>query len=309
MAPRHKARLEEEKKVIRRWLSNCSWIGSHIPARPTTRRGGPTPSSELGTRADYGWQAAAICRIMSSMERCGATSFRDHVVICGWSDKAAGIVRQLHAPVIKDKPSIVVIDEGPVTFPDEPAFADVYSIQGDPTRDEVLAEACVAAADSAVILPDSRDGDRADARSIMIALAIESINRDVHTCVEVVDSRNVSHFERTAVNEIVSLSSVSEKLLAQAALFHGITDFYQELLTFEEANNELYRVAPPAGLVGETFADAYASLLEQRVTLIGVNAGDGPAINPPSDTVIRSGDDLWVIALSKPDFDDDKASD
>lgn len=227
-----------------------------------------------------------------------------HVIICGWGEKAFRIVRELHAPVIEDRKPVLLIADQTGTLPDEPAFEDVHALTGDPTLDETLHAAGVDRAETAIILADKARGQLADARSILIALAIESINPNVHTAVEVVDSANLPHFSRTAVNEIISISDLSEKLLAQAALNHGVTDFYQELLLFQENGNEFYRVALPAADVGRTFADLHARLLARRIIAIGVHNGGLPRLNPGADYVLREGDDLWLIAFRKPCLED-----
>ena len=225
-----------------------------------------------------------------------------HVVICGWSDKTERIVRQLHAPVIGNKPPIAVIADQKVQLPAEPEFEDVHVVQGDATDDDTLRDAHIDAADSAIILASGRDKHQADARSILIALAIESMNPEVHTCVEVLDSRNLTHFARTAVNETISMSDVSEKVLAQAVLNHGVTDFYQELLTFQVEGNEIYCVSPSSEMIGQTVTQVHDALLDERVILIGLHQNGEVSLNPPADIRIGPNDGLWVIAFSKPEF-------
>lgn len=227
-----------------------------------------------------------------------------HIVICGWGEKAFRVVRQLHAPVVRDKKPILLMADEIGDLPEEPAFDNVFALGGDPTREDALHAAAVEHADAAIILSDETRGASADARSILIAIAIESINPQVHTSVEVIDEANLAHFSRTAVNETVSLSELSEKLLAQAALNHGATEFYQELLLSQEEGNEFYRVKAPLALVGQTFANVSAMLRPKQIIPIGVHREERVQINPAPGYVLQGGDDLWVIALQEPTQDD-----
>jgi len=232
------------------------------------------------------------------------SDLRGHIVICGWGEKAFRVVRQLHAPVIRDKKPILLVAKEVGNLPDEPAFEGVYALQGDCTRDETLRDAAVEHADSAIILSDPASGATTDARSILIAIAIESINRHVHTAVEVADSTNLPHFARTGINEAVSLDHLSEKLLAQAALNHGATDFYQELLLFQVDGNELYRVPLPSSQVGRTVGRLYNTLLPRRIVVVGVHRDGQAVVNPFPDYELRKSDDLWVIAFQMPGPED-----
>ncbi len=229
---------------------------------------------------------------------------KDHIVICHWNSKAMNIIRELHAPVVKDKRTIVVIDKEIGEMPKDDEFDDVYAIHGDPTDDKVLLRANIVEAKSAIILADEKERNYADSKSILIALAIENLNSRVYTCVEVLDSRNIVHFRRTTVDEIISVSEISEKMLSQAAMNPGITNFFLELLTFQEEGNEMYLVDVPPAFIGKTFGDLFVRLLRERMILTAIKnrKSKGPTVNPPRKTKLGKGDVIWVIAFSKPDL-------
>ena len=128
-----------------------------------------------------------------------------------------------------------------------------------------------------------------------------SINSRVHTCVEVIDPNNLPHFLRTDVDEVVSVRDISNKLLVQAAVDHGITEFYMELLTFQEDGNEVYRIAMPPVLAGRTFVDVFRMLSPKRMILTGIFRKGKTHLNPNPSLKLRRGDDLWIIAFSRPD--------
>ena len=264
---------------------------------------------------------------------------QDHIVICNWNDLGEEIVHQLHASVVRNKRAIVIITDQPEDIPraefkgeDDP-FHDVFVIPGDPARDKILARASIAKANTAIVLSDPREGEYADTKSVLIALAIESIEPKVHTIVELLHSRSKIHFRHTHVDEVVCVDELTEKLLAQASLTHGLSEFYMRLLTATEDTNEVYLVDVPKSFVGKTYRQLEKALVdyeEEDVVLVGIQTktprrkgdavGDAMSIdvpqltiNPPAkkhlpkgsplkdrDYVLEEHDKIFVIAYNCP---------
>ncbi|MFP6770504.1 MAG: NAD-binding protein, partial [Planctomycetaceae bacterium] len=109
---------------------------------------------------------------------------KNHVIICGWSTTAAGIIAELHAEHGDDRRQVVLIDENLETSPVDDPY--VYFVHGDPTHDETLERADVNTASTAVVLTDWSIADLSlrDAKATLITMAIEDHNRDVYTVVE-----------------------------------------------------------------------------------------------------------------------------
>ncbi len=262
----------------------------------------------------------------------------DHIVICNWNDMGEEIIHQLHAEVVGDPRAIVIITEHPEKVPmQEPSgasdpFHNVFVIPGDPTRDRILARASIELANTAIVLSDPEEGEHADTKSILIALAIEAIEPKVHTVVELLHSRSRMHFRHTQVDEVVCVDELAEKLLAQAALTHGLTEFYLRLLTATRDTNEVYVIDVPEGFVGRSFRDLERALIDyddEECILVGVQVREEASersrqsfssrrqrsrltINPPTrrlqsgsllkgrDYLFQTGDRIYVIAYCKP---------
>jgi voltage-gated potassium channel len=228
----------------------------------------------------------------------GSTKQAGHIVICGWSSKGAEIIRELRAKEVEDTRRIVVLArlESDPTRED-----DVEFLRGDPSDEVDLRRAGIDVADTAIILadestPSTTAGDR-DARTLLTCLAVESLNPDVYTCVEVIRSENRQHFARTHANELVVSAELTGALLAGSATTHGLSRLVADLVTHPEGN-EFYRVPAPPAVVGKTVQDAMA-LLKGTIdaTLIAV-LSDGVRfdVNPKAARVITASDQLVVIA-------------
>jgi Trk K+ transport system NAD-binding subunit len=265
----------------------------------------------------------------------GDYNIKDHVVICNWTDKADVIVRQLHDDSVHDKKPIIVVTENPELVPKstDKAYRGLLIIGGDPADKEILERADIKTAKTAVILADEKDTEKADSKSILIQLAIDSINPSVHTIVELVKSSSEMYFKYTHVNEIICLEQLAEKLLSQAALTPGLSEVYMNLLTQSLDTNEIYLEELPESFVGQSYEDVekkIVSIKDKDIILIGwatdvekkangevVLSPKGKPIiekeiiiNPRSSTnsdyskshKFKKGDFLFIISFEKPEL-------
>ena len=285
-------------------------------------------SMVVGILVSVSFIAVVTARITSalveSLRRGGSMAksvrFDKHTVVCGWNFQGKRLVAELLAANVKHPRGIVVL-----TDTDRRPDMDerVELIRGDPSQMASLEAARVAKADSVIVLTDfDKNMNDADAEALMVVLAVESLNRAVHTCVQIRNSANRIHLERAHADEIICLDQMGASVAVASALNHGVSRVLNELLTFDRGC-EFYRYDGRLSdlLVGKEFADAVAMLAQQRIILIGVETdyskeladqlsgdvlnvlpeGDRALIvNPQSRYELRQGDALFVIAESEP---------
>ncbi|MCB0275759.1 MAG: NAD-binding protein, partial [Calditrichaeota bacterium] len=230
-----------------------------------------------------------INRGMSSFE------FNNHIVICEWNYRAREILSSLRAdPRTREKTVLLIAD-----LPEKPVEDEnLYFIQGDITE-ENMKRANLKGADTAVVLgDDSLDPNARDAQVVLAALAIENLNSEVYTIVELVNERNVRHCQRARVDEIIVGSEFSSKLIARAAMDHGISVVLTELVSSEQGN-DLHKRALPEAFDGKTFFEVFVDMKKQHNrTVVAVQRGGDRRVvsNPPGDMVLKKGDFLIQIA-------------
>ena len=245
------------------------------------------------------------------------TSESGHVVICGWNSQGTRVVKELLES--QDRRAIVILaprDKCPV------AKDVVEFISGDPTQDFDLQRAGVERADSVIVLTDfSSNPNEADARAILIVLAVEVLNPSVHSCVQILNSANKRHFERAGVDELICLDQIGGNLAVASALNHGVSAVVSELLTFN-SGSEFYRFTGKNvdAVVGMSFAEAATALIGKKMILLAVETDDTPKlrealirdrlhevrtidskarvviVNPQGDYRINTSDALFCIA-------------
>lgn len=271
----------------------------------------------------------------SSTDTGGDFNIKNHVVICNWTKKADVIVRQLHDESVHERCPIIVITEYPEDVPKSTAkeYRGLLIVSGDPADRDILERADIANAKTAIILADEKDMENADSKSILIQLAIDSINPNVHTIVELVKSASEMYFKYTHVNEIICLDQLAEKLLSQAALTPGLSDVYMNLLTQSLDTNEIYLEELPQAFIGKNYEEVEKKIVaikDKDIILIGWAADvekkvDGQSIvsskgekiyereiviNPRSSTngdhskshIFKETDSLFVISFEKPEL-------
>jgi voltage-gated potassium channel len=249
-----------------------------------------------------------------------ATAMENHIVLCNWAPRGLEWVRQVHSRIVENWRPIVVIHDDPdeIELPDkadEPAFADVFLIRGDPTSEVFLRRAGVPQAYSVVVLTDPREGKHADGKTILTCVTIRGLCKGDERPNLVVECQNPSNrlqLRKAGADEIVSATDIGLRLLARATLFHGMIQVYQELLTVRRDNNEIYSVAAPESLLGKTFEELSVAFAREHrdgsrgCVLIGIQRGDEMMINPIGDEAgpTRPGDQLVLLSRVLPKLED-----
>ena len=221
----------------------------------------------------------------------------DHLLICGWSPKGFEIIRELRAKEVEDAREIVILAD----LETDPVDQKRRHLRPREPRATVhdLLRAGLDRVSTVIVLADasnaSDEPDDLDARSLLTTLAIESINPDAYSCVEVIRSENRQHFERTNADELVVSAELTGSLLAASARTHGLTAVIADLLTHPEGQ-ELYRVPVPPEIAGQTVRHALEELKDVHDSLlVGVFTDGSCTVNPPGTTVLAPDDELLVV--------------
>ncbi len=256
-------------------------------------------------------------------------SLSNHVVIAGYTEKTKNIVRELRSPVIKDKPSIVIVTELNDHIPIEAKanYKQVYSIFGTLIKDEFMELADLKNAGTLIILNESEGHgtDNKDSGTFLTALAARSFCPDLNIIAELEDLGNKKHFNRIGVTEIIHSKTLTHSLIAQSILSPGTYEIFRSLLTFDSEGNEVYRIKVTSKMVGRSFRETSAKLLDKNMIAVAMVRKDiNPSvnethlkngkddikayyidrflINPPPGTRIRKKDELLVISLERPNI-------
>jgi len=240
-----------------------------------------------------------LCRLSRGLAM-GKIKFENHILICGWTGRSREVLNQLFAPDLQDHSPVVVIDANIDEAPMDHPLLKV--IRGDPTDATVLKRANAERAKAAILLADRESGDpnAVDAQNLLIALAIETFQPDIYSCVEVLNPDNAVHFQRANVDDVISVSEISNYLIVQAALNPGVSSLIVDMLRFGEGE-EVYGLTVPEAFVGSSFADLASVLMRERgMVLIGVFSDGSLVRSERCRWQFKPGDTVFVLAEDQP---------
>ncbi|MFQ5588463.1 MAG: potassium channel family protein [Nitrospiria bacterium] len=216
-----------------------------------------------------------------------------HFIVCGWNYKAAEILEELRADrKIADRPIVLLAD-----LPEKPVADDNLRFVAGAVTNDGLQKANLPEAAGVLILSDeSLDAQSRDAKVVFNTLTIRALHSKIYICAEITDAKNAQHCKMAGANEIVVIGALSSHLLVQAALDHGITHMITELVS-NRAGSSLYKITPPANLIGRPFVEALPEMKRQHNAIpIAIESKDENRFisNPPMTYEVRP-DDLFVI--------------
>ena len=227
-----------------------------------------------------------------------------HTVLLGWSEQVFTVVAELVEANQSKRKSCVAILANRDKVEMEDAIRErvgdlgrtrIVCRTGDPLKIADVELVSPGTARSIVIVtPETED---ADTRVIKVLLSLGSREwgrRRPHVVAAVHDSANLPA-ARLAGGEnanVIDADDVAIRLIVQSHRQSGLSQVYTDLLDF--AGHEFYMRREPA-LAGTTFGDAL-SAYELGIPS-GLRRADGTVLlNPPMDTVIRTDDEVIVLA-------------
>lgn len=211
-----------------------------------------------------------------------------HTLICGWNDHALKVLRELEA---SRQHAVVVARKRP----EELKNNAIPVIEGDISDDETLKKAGVETAVAAVILAEdagSLPADTVDARSILTALAVESLHPEIYSVLEIINPENERHAQNANVDNVIYCNRLIANYIALCASQRGISDFANDLFSHSDNRSKLNTMDLDPKWQGKTIGEVFAAIRAQGDLPLGVMRQNAiktrqvwrHEINPAADT-------------------------
>ena len=206
---------------------------------------------------------------------------KGHTIVCGWNRHGDRVLAGLEAEA-PGIPVVLVNSLEPERFDAIRTLhpnLDLRFVRGDHTQEAILRKASANQARTCVLLPDESGGSgetNADERTILAALALKSLSREIRIRAGILKEESEPHLRRAEVDDIVLHGEFTGFLLSAAGEDGGLPDAARELLSFSSASR-LKQVVIPSTLVGKPFAEASEWFLRNnKGVLLGVLAKEKP---------------------------------
>lgn len=220
--------------------------------------------------------------------------FENHIIICEYNRRAENILSEIRARSENAAVPVVLIadlDEKPLD--DD----ELFFIRGEATE-QTLHRANLEKAKTVIILGNESENEvNRDARVVLTTLAVETINPDAYSIVELADEKNVKHCERARADEIIVVGDFSSRLISRASNDHGISKIISDILS-SESGSEIRKLPVPESLTGCTFEDLFIQMKQkENITVIGLynNRNNTAIANPSNDMRVNAGFNMIVI--------------
>ena len=217
-------------------------------------------------------------------EEAVASTFSNHVIVCGLGRLGIRVVREL---IALDQEVVVIEQKADSPRFDEVRSYDVPVIVGDARNEEALRRAGVERADTLVICTND------DLMNLQIASRVRELSKDVRLVMRMFDDRFAhSMAERFDISTVISASMLAAPAFAGAALGIEVVQTFR----LEGQTLAMGRIEVQAGslLAGATIDSICQKMPNLSVVLL-VREGKMD-IHPTPETVLQAGDVLAIVA-------------
>lgn len=211
---------------------------------------------------------------------------KDHIILCGYGRVGREVARTLS----DEKAAFVVID----TEAQAVAQADAegyIALQGDADRDEVLKDAGIERARALIAALGS------DAQNVYVTLSAKAARPELFVVARGSDEESEEKLRRAGADRTMLPLNVSGRRMAMLAMHPLVVDLVEHTMHSRDRNLVLedIKITSTSPIKDMTIKDS------QRHTggmfMLAIKKKGGKLIaNPPSDTVLETGDELVAIA-------------
>lgn len=206
---------------------------------------------------------------------------KEHFIICGWKREMASYLKNILDANKSLHPSQIVLVN--TVDPKEvealrsiSRFKEVRFIAGDYVDEQVLMRANIKQASKVLILADESSNatiQEIDSKTVMAVFTIESLNKKVHTCAELMDAKYEKHLSHC--NEIILSREYNRILIANASSVSGLSHVVRKLLDVE-STSKLSTIPIPETYINQPFKQLQSYVArEKRAILIGLLENTG----------------------------------
>lgn len=200
-----------------------------------------------------------------------------HIVLCGWNNTAYHFLRALVEKNISSAQICLLMNESPEFFESLESSYPTLSlsfVRGEPTQEDVLKRASVAAADHVIILADHNLAQSsADDRSIIVANAVHFLVKKAKITVQLINIENKQMLQRIGITRIFVWDDLGANILADSICDSNSLNIFSQLA--KSATNHICTQEIDSEFVGNTYADLFEAITRQnKGVLIGLIAVD-----------------------------------
>lgn len=227
-------------------------------------------------------------------------NLQGHVVLINYPGEAKVIdmVDELRHDAIVGTAPIVLVTDQVSELSEALAKLDITFIKGSPISEDVLARANVAKASDAIVFAHSED-DNSDSFNLGVLVALSALSRTPKIVVECVKPSRKSLMRTAGADVVICVTELATQLMGQARQGLRIQELFSDLAS-NRTPQQVDAVQLDLKVASIAFGELAAMMVRDHILLIGIRRNAELMVNPGSDFMIESGDDVLVICDMQP---------
>jgi len=210
-------------------------------------------------------------------------------ILCGAGDTGTTVIEEF----VRAKKDLVVIENNQELVEElGNTFPEVYFLNGDATKDEILQDANIQKA-GGLITSLSIDAD-----NLFVVVSAKSINPDMIIISRSVDSHTESKLYKAGASYVISPNMVEGMRMAAVMLRPNVVSFLDVMIQSDEFSYRLEEITIPkgAGISGKTLKQAEIPQKTGLIIIAVKTTTDSKMLfNPSSSTTLHDNDKLIVL--------------
>ena len=213
------------------------------------------------------------------------SKMKGHYIICGWKQDMREILHDIVNSAEEMAHKIVLISnvdaDSLEQIREDDALRDIKFVRGDYFAISSLKRGGVAWAKKVIVLADTVESSASteiDSRTVLTALTIKSIAREVYVVAELLDKKFASYLHYINCDEILFSRDVARRMLVNASIVDGMSHIMYQLFAQDKQGARLEIIAIPEQFVGRPYGDfrrQVGDLDNQRRLILGLVENNG----------------------------------
>ncbi|MBO8131692.1 MAG: ion transporter [Candidatus Marinimicrobia bacterium] len=213
-----------------------------------------------------------VARRIREDQGLGKIKLENHIVICGWYDKADEVLDMIFKLKTEEKTPVVILNQlqpheisGIISrFPGR----EIKFVHGDITKIPSLEMTNIKRAKLVIILPNliSSDPQDADEKTILTTLNIKSTWPRVRVFACILDAENAPHVRRAKADQVFVKDQFSSFIIASQVYNPSMLEVLNNLLTFD-SKNRIEIISIPSRFVGKPYKELFSYLVDKEAIL------------------------------------------
>ena len=216
---------------------------------------------------------------------------KNHYIVCGAGEVGRTVIKSLQ----ENRSDVVVVEENEKQY-EELLLADIPSILGDATHEDVLQKAGIQHAKGIVCaLPT-------DSENVFTALTARQMNADIYIVSKAVEATSHNKLMKAGANHTISPNEIGGQRIAALLLRPSVISFLDVITRAGDVTLDLAEIemTPQSSLAGKKLSEAK---IPERTGLIVLalkrRIGEEFKFNPGSSEVIKVGDTMIVLGTTE----------